>query len=265
MVRFRKDLAMQKLRILAAVVAASAVLTSAGCGNLAPTTGAIPHSADAPHLSQAEFVPALIQAERAAGAVHIEFRMTRGGKETSMVADSSMTPGGSIRVTLLDGLGAYGRPSARKFELRLIGSSMYISVPGRAGKFMQFDSSDPRSLCGCVARHLREAASPEGSVANFRRGFVGLKFLGLVARDGLYLQHYRAYVDPRRLVVGKSRQAQKLPDRYTYDMWLDSDNLVRRMTGEAAGVKIVATYSDWGKRVDLDPPWPKQIVNATRT
>jgi hypothetical protein len=252
-------------RILVAVAASCAVLGTAGCGDLKPTQGVIPHSADAPHLSQAEFVPALIQAEKAAGAVHMEVRMTRGGKVTSLVADSSMTPGGSIGLTLLDGIGRYGRPSVHKFELRLIGNDMYISVPGKAGKFMQYDSSDPRSLCGCVARHLREAASPEGSVANFRRGLVSLKFLGLVARDGLYLQHYRAYVDPKRLVAGQSGQALKLPDRYTYDMWLDSDNLVRRMSGEASGLKIVATYSDWGKRIDLDPPWPKQIVNAPRT
>lgn len=246
---------------VAGVLAASLAL--AGCGDLTSTEGPVTNSADAPHLTREQLAPAMTSAIADAGAMHVRLRATFEGKETTAEADASMTPGGSIRITVRDGLGLYGRPTKRTFELRLIANMIYLTA-AKPGKFFEADVSDSGTLCGCIARELRRAASPTGSMENFRRALVGSEFVGLEARDGRYLQHYRLEFDPRRVVSAKWAQRLKKNERFHYDMWLDSDNLVHRMSGEAFGLKMVATYSDWGKRIDLNAPWPKQIVNAAQ-
>jgi hypothetical protein len=61
---------------------------------------------------------------------------------------------------------------------------------------------------------------------------------------------------------GAAAIAAGAPATRTYDIWLDSGDLMRRMTYSGPSDVV---YSDWGKRIDVDPPWPKQVVNARRT
>lgn len=255
----------RSVRLLVSIGLATALATAAGCGNnLAVTNGAVANSADAPHLTKAEFVPALDRAMTVAGSVHMEVHESTGGKTSVAIEDASMVAGGNIRISLRDRAGVFGRPSTETHEVRLVGSRMFISAPGRKGKFFGYGTSDPRTLCGCMARHLRYDVSPAGRLAVWRQGLVGLQFIGLDAQDGLYLEHYRAQVDPVRLLGAKLSHRLKLPTRLDYEVWLDSSHLIRHLTGKVLGIEADVTYSDWGKRIDVDEPGPKDLVDPTR-
>ena len=77
------------------------------------------------------------------------------------------------------------------------------------------------------------------------------------------VDHYKVVLDTAALVKNldpaAAKQAQ-IPETVTYDMWLDSKNLLRRMSFSMSGVDFEAEMSRWGKPVTVHSPPANDIV-----
>ena len=252
---------MPKLRILAALVAGSAVLATAGCGNLTPTRGAVAGTTDRPHLTRTDFAAVVDTATRAAGSVHTVRTESEKDRKVVVTGDVSFLRQyqGRVREKL---------PSGAVAEIRVVNHVMYAYMPGvvPVGKFTSADlrlrrNASLAGLCTCVF----ELLEPRTMLAHMRKSLMQVDYLGMEETRGSYLDHYRLVADVRLIPGGPADIAQGAPRTRTYDIWLDSEHLISRMKYSEPSYAVDVTYSDWGRRIDVDPPWPKQIVGASRT
>ncbi|MGO1165610.1 MAG: LppX_LprAFG lipoprotein [Janibacter sp.] len=81
--------------------------------------------------------------------------------------------------------------------------------------------------------------------------------------DGVKTTHYTATVDTAKAYesLGMEQDAGT-PETMIYDVWLDEDDLIRRMSFTQEGSEAVMTASDWGEPVDIAKPKDSEIVEA---
>jgi hypothetical protein len=254
----------RSMRLLVSIGLATTLATVAGCGAVQVTTGTVPGSKDGPHLGQAEFVPVVEQAMAKAFSVHAVVDGTKGSRKSSIVADVAFRRGASMKVTMTDGLGMYGAASTQKEELRLVGDHVYVSAAHKHGKFVAIALAGPRSAYGRLADATRRSVRPDQSLEPVRRGLRSLAYEGMDAGQGLYLDHYVLVVGTAKAFGAATAKKLHAPATITFQVWLDSDHLLRRMTYELDGIKLDASYTAWGRRVDVEAPGPKDIVRTMR-
>ena len=138
-------------------------------------------------------------------------------------------------------------------EVRLVDGVMYLDIGGLTqGKFWKLDLDDPDSPFGALGSQL----DPKSSVEVLEKGLKSVTYVG--AEDSL--DHYTATVDPQALVdhmggAMGSEAAPSLPDSFEYDVWLDDENRVNKLTttmGDVGSVEM--TLSDFGAEVDIEAP-----------
>lgn len=81
--------------------------------------------------------------------------------------------------------------------------------------------------------------------------------------DGVTTTHYTAQVDTKRAFaeLGMERGAG-VPATVVYDVWLDEDDLIRKMSFDLNGLRAMLTASEWGEPVRISTPRPSQIASA---
>jgi hypothetical protein len=146
--------------------------------------------------------------------------------------------------------GLFGSDGA---EVRLVDGVMYVNIGQLSGdKFWKIDLDDPDSPFGTLGSQI----DPKSSVELLEKGLTSVEYVG--EEDSL--DHYRASVDPQALVKDlggpmASRGASALPDSIDYDVWLDGDNRLNKLTfamGDAATLEM--TLSDFGADVTIEAP-----------
>jgi len=146
--------------------------------------------------------------------------------------------------------GLFGSDGA---EVRLVDGVMYVNIGQLSGdKFWKIDLDDPDSPFGSLGSQI----DPKSSVELLEKGLTSVEYVG--EEDSL--DHYRASVDPQALVKDlggpmASRGASALPDSIDYDVWLDDDNRLNKLTfamGDAATLEMA--LSDFGADVTIEAP-----------
>jgi hypothetical protein len=251
-------------RVLRCLGVATALTAVAGCGPVHVTTGTVPGSKDNPHLSRAQFVPTVEQAMAREFSVHASVGATRGKQASTLEADASFRRDAAVRLTMTDGLGIYGAPSVRAKEMRLVGRQVFVPVPHRTGKFSAIDVASPRSRLGRFATLARRAVRPSETFEPIRRGMRSLTYEGMDAGQGLYLDHYQVVVGSARAFGAATAKRMHAPATLTYEVWLDSDGLLRRIAHESGGVAYDTSFIQWGKSVEAEAPPPRDVVRTVR-
>ena len=83
--------------------------------------------------------------------------------------------------------------------------------------------------------------------------------------DGEQLGHYKVELDTSKVKQFKELPSQaEVPKTVAYDLWLDDDNRMRKMTMEmamgGAPTKMEVAFTDWGEPVDIAAPPASEIV-----
>lgn len=82
--------------------------------------------------------------------------------------------------------------------------------------------------------------------------------------EGVPTTHYTATVDTetslRELDI---ERGEGVPDTVVYDVWLDSDDLIRKMEFNVNGVTATMVASEWGEPVSITAPKPWQLAEPT--
>ena len=250
------------------------VLTLAGCGDgdktadtaaeetssaASPSDSSSPSSATTTEsggdaAASAAFLERLKAGMGEEGSVHVDMVMsgpfqaeaqgdtTYGpdGSEMQLTMEMSNLPGGAMEMVLVDG-------------------KAYMSMPGvtEPGKFFEVDQSNP------AFGSLDDGLSPSDSFKAFEAGLEKVEEVGTEEIDGVETTHYRLSVDAKSALEATGQgNVPGLPKTLDYDVWLDSDDRMRRLVYELAGTKLTMDMTDWGKDVSVEAPGPEDIVEA---
>ena len=101
--------------------------------------------------------------------------------------------------------------------------------------------------------------NPLAAFDSFEEGVQSVVFVGDEDVDGEQLGHYKVKVDTSKIDQFKALQGQaQLPETVSYDLWLDDQNRMGKMTMEmdmgSAPVTMEVAFTDWGEPVDIAAP-----------
>jgi LppX_LprAFG lipoprotein len=153
----------------------------------------------------------------------------------------------------------------QSIEMRLVDEVLYMNMGQLTNnKFVSYDLSDANSLPPGMDQ-LTSTMNPLAAFDSFEEGVQSVTFVGDENVEGEQLGHYEIEVDTSKIEQFKDLQTQtELPKTVTYDVWLDDQNRMRKMTFEmpmgAAPVMMELAFSDWGEPVDIAAPPASEIV-----
>ena len=82
------------------------------------------------------------------------------------------------------------------------------------------------------------------------------------------MAHYKLYVDGKRAAASRGGSAalqRAMPSRVVYDLWLDHDQLVRKLKVRIGPVRASIEMSDWGRPVHVRVPGAQSFVPLPRS
>ncbi|MDO5627822.1 MAG: hypothetical protein Q4G43_05810 [Mobilicoccus sp.] len=191
-----------------------------------------------------------------AGTYAMTMTMTDGAGETTSMnghgdisdphhprADMRMTlPGGTGQVhVILDGASAFVQPP--------MGGAGYLEMPVEA--FVQPDGQNLTSLM-----------KPAEMMAFTRAAVVSVIYQGVEEEGGESLHHYSVIMDPQKLEQTYTTQQPgvvTMPTTIPYEIWLDDQHLLRKMTMDAQDSSMTMTADRYGQPVEITVPPSEQI------
>jgi hypothetical protein len=190
----------------------------------------------------------------------------------SMTGTSAVTATGDVRyagagsaMRLTMALPSLGTKNA---EVRLVDGIMYVAAPPMtpAGKFVKFDTTDPNSPYAGSFGQLPSQLDPSSSLKVFRYGLRKVRYVGPETVDGEQLRHYVFRVDMARALARMTPgggQASATTGKHAmadYQVWLDRDNLMRRLRLHKSGTSMTMQMSRWGEKVTVTAPPADDLI-----
>lgn len=263
--------------LLPALAVAASLALVAGCGggddvadqqaSASPSAESSAPSDDgsgdaaAGELTVDDFGDRVSEAFQEAGSVAFELDQTTAGQESSGSGQADLT--GDELSSQVDLDTAQGTIS-----VIATGGLFYLRsdqlVPG--GKWLEIDP-DADSGLGALIGQLGGSSDPAASI-EVLGGATEVTATGEEEIDGTPTTAYRVVL-PREAVadsLGADPQvAQLLPETLEYDVWVDADDLVRRVTStvevQGASSTTTVTYTDYGQPVDVQAPPAAQVTD----
>ncbi|GAB3989366.1 LppX_LprAFG lipoprotein [Nocardioides marmoraquaticus] len=220
-----------------------------------------PEEAPAEELTVDDLGERVAAAFSDAGSVAFELEQSTQGQESSGTGEADLsgdelsstvdldTPQGTVSVIATDGL-------------------FYLKIPQLTpdGKWLEVDPEADSGL-GALIGQLGGSADPAASIEVLGEATkvtpTGEEEIAGVATTG-----YRVTL-PREAIAesigADPRITQLLPEELDYDVWVDADDLVRRVasTVEVQGTSstTTVTYTDYGQPVDIEAPPAGQVTD----
>lgn len=235
------------------------VLTGCGGDDAEPSAGSSTGSststsptATTGSAASAAFLERLKDGMGEEGSVHVEMTMT-GPVAMDASGDTTYGPDGSemhlqMKMSNLPG---------GDMEMVLVDGTAYMSMPGvtAPGTFFEVDESNP------MFGQLDDGLSPADAFAAFDAGLQEVEDLGDDEIDGEPVTHYRLEVDAAKALEATGQASVPgLPETLSYDVWLDAEDRMRRLTYELTGTTLTMDLTDWGKPVSITAPAKDKIV-----
>ncbi|HET7736366.1 MAG TPA: hypothetical protein VFK52_10350 [Nocardioidaceae bacterium] len=199
----------------------------------------------------------MVAAMRAAKTVTVASDLGVGTAEGAMSYDADRTDL-SLRMDIGPMAGV---------ELRVVDGELFMSWPNvltEAGKFFRIEEG---SSMGDLVESLR-SSSPVDSAADISESVTAMREVGeeQIGTDDTI--HYVVTIDTEKSsqFIGGTEGAQdvELPETIDVDMWVTTDDLMRRVVVSLGTAAMQLDYTDWGKPVDISAPAPQDIVKAPK-
>jgi hypothetical protein len=252
------------------VVVLTIVLSS--CGSAEPETSVTATSAPttAAEIDAAEFVAAVSSAQRQAGTWQIEQSYESEGLEfdatgAARLPDSGQVPDLSMTVNLPPEQGG-------EIEMVLIDESFYLRLPPEAGvptPWLKIDPDGGDPISAQMAPLIEQMTS-NADLEQFFETFAAASSIeqgdtDLI--DGVDVTEYVVTVDVSEMPADElgGVAPEDLPfDEVTYSLWVDGDDLVRRVTSDLGGYGTAeATIFGYGEPVEIEAPPADQVTDAS--
>lgn len=252
-------------RGLAVTITVGVALGLAGCGDEgasgSASNGNVVEESDtnAP-LTRDEIISVTYGAAMEAGSAHLVMTM-KGQVSTGAEGDVTYSDGeAAMKMTM-----SMPQMAKGKMEMRYVDQKTYLKLPGMTprGKFIAIDPKDENSPLSKGFAGLTDQMDPLASVRSIESAVTSVERVGEAKVDGARTDHYRLAVDTARMMKGlKKPNPTGMPNSLSYDMWLDDDNLIRKMHFDVSGTQVEMLLSDWGQPVTVEPPAAGDIMKA---
>ncbi|QNN53214.1 LppX_LprAFG lipoprotein [Nocardioides mesophilus] len=196
---------------------------------------------------------------------HLTMDMSGGGQPRTTAEGDVSYEGDTTSMQLTMELPQAG---ADKVEMRLVDGILYMAMPPMTpkGKFLEIDTTDPNSPMGDLGGITQ--GDPLSTFKAFDAGLQKVRYVGEESVAGEDLDHYLLTVDAKKAAAAQGAGAEAMPPGTTtidYDLWLDSEDLMRRMEFSQGAGSIVMTMSDWGKPVTVKAPPASSLMQLPGT
>lgn len=241
-----------KLKRLGASVAALALAAAAGCG--ADSGGT------ATDLTKANFATQVASAQSKAETAHLEAKIGAQGQNMTMSGDMNMAKDDVAFDLTLTG-GAVGGDA----RFILVDKVIYLKMPGlsQGDKFIKIDAANPGDPVAKMFNQMLSQLDPSKTFKAFD-ATTKLKQTGTQEIDGVETTKYSVTVDTQKALQAQGMGGQipqgQMPKTLQYDVWVDGDDLVRKLTMDVAGSSVEMNISEWGEPVDIAAPPAKQTT-----
>jgi len=147
-------------------------------------------------------------------------------------------------------------------DMRLVDQVMYMSMPmiSSSGKFFKVDLNDPKNPLGDSLGDFT-SFDPRSTMETFSKGVKSVRVVGTESLDGVDATHYQVTTSTKDLGKTLGGNTAGLPKQLTYDIWLDGEDRLRKMTadlGKQASVEMEMT--DFGADVKISAPPASQVT-----
>jgi lipoprotein LprG len=229
------------------------VLLLAGCG-ARPEGPATAQSAD---LTVANFASTVGEAQQQARTAHIESDILAMGRHVEVSGDVS-----GVRGDVAFDLTMSGEMMPGDARMILVDQVLYLRVPGLTPgrKFFRLDIDHSDHPAARMLDQLLDQVRrlDPAQAAKAFEAVVELDKVGTGQVDGVETTRYAVTVDTRKALRAMNMDGMvppgRLPRTMAFDVWLDSDNLMRRLRISVHDVTTTVTFSQWGEPVDITAP-----------
>lgn len=197
----------------------------------------------------------LIDAMKAAVAEKQSAHLTMAGSGQGMSGEGDVSYAGDdtamqMRMELPTG----------KALVRLVDGVMYMAMPPMTpeGKFLKIDTNDPNSPFGDLGGVLQ--GDPLATFDAFDAGLEKVVYVGAEDVDGEEMDHYVLTVDAKKAAQAQGTKVPSGTGTVTYDLWIDDQDLMRRLQFGSGQTGMTLTMSDWGKPVTVKAPPASAIM-----
>jgi hypothetical protein len=209
-------------------------------------------------LGQATFLPAMKAAFAQQKSWHVDGKMTSSGDTLLTIKGVQQAEPPALSMEL-----SGSAVGGEKAEVTVTGGSLYLRSKDVApdGKYLAVDLDDP-AAAGELGS-LAGSADPTETFEVFDQALRKVEFVGMEVLSRRKLNRYAATVDTTAAfeAQGKAVPADA-PKTITYDTWLDSSGLVRKLSFTVAYVTTELTLDDFNETVSIEAPSASDIVTS---
>lgn len=247
-----------KIRRLGTSAAALMLAATAGCGG---TGSGEASTSDGGDLTKATFASAVSDAQTKAETAHLEADMTAQGQKLSMSGDMDMS-----KNDVAFDLSMTGASMGGDARFILVDRVVYLRMPGlsQGDKFIKIDASKGGGPVAEMFDKMMSQLNPSQTFEAFD-AITSLKEKGTQEIDGVETTHYTVTVDTQKALKAQGMADQvpsgKMPKTIDYDVWVDGDNLVRKLSMDVQGNQVDMRLSQWGESVDIAAPPKNQVTD----
>ena len=256
---------MRMRRIIAGTAMLPVLVVGAACSSEpegsdptgSETSASVPATPGGSRLTADNVADRLAAAQAAAGSAHLDGKISAGPTGTLTLSGDlrldKRNPAAHMTMTI-PGLG-------QDMEVILVDQAIYLKAPGLV--------QDK----GWVTMDLSSAPLPGLSSLDTSQVLKGLKSaveveaVGTEEVDGVEATHYEVSVDARKSVeslgIPASGAAGQLPAQLAYDIWVDDQDLVRRISLDIREVTVDMRFSAYGEPVDIEAPPPGEVADSS--
>lgn len=152
-------------------------------------------------------------------------------------------------------------PEMGTVEMIYAGGDAYMTIPGMTPEGMYLLA--PADLLGDTAELDEIDVSTQWDA--WEEGAQEVLFLGEEDVDGEQMRRYQVTVDAQAAFDASGEDAAAtslgLEDEIVYDVWVDGDDLMRKMVFDTGGETAEMRMDDWGQDQDIQVPEPDQVMD----
>jgi LppX_LprAFG lipoprotein len=220
---------------------------------------------EAGKVDPAAFIDDVKAGLEASTTAKLTMHIDMGGQaiEGEGAVDRSTTPPNVVMNMKSPALGG------QAIELRLVDKVLYMNMGQMTNnKFVSYDLSDKNNLPPGMDQ-LTSTLNPLAAFDSLEEGVQSVVLVGDEEVNGEQLAHYKVTVDSSKLDQLKQLPTQAdLPKTVTYDIWLDDQNRIRKITMstdmDSAPMTSEVEFSNWGEPVDIAAPPASEVVDGTK-
>lgn len=219
-------------------------------------------SPTAGELTQASFFTAISDAQAKARSSHVELEIGAGGQ--TITAEGDVEVGESASDTAMRMTMDMGASGPGTISMIIVDNAFYMNLGQMTqDKFAKIDLDDKDNAIAKQLGSITDQLDPSKQLAQFKDAVTSFKKSGAPRTiEGVEAQPYEIVLDTSKIAALSELPggaAAGVPKTLTYTMFVDSDNLLRRVEADVAGSTVEATYSKWGEPVDVKAPKASEI------